>query len=59
MQPAGNRKSNPLRVSVTQEVSMECPGCHSFMGKERLYDVLENDGQDLRLGHRAESTDCG
>ena len=24
---------------------MECTRCHGFMAKERLYDLLENDGQ--------------
>lgn len=24
---------------------MECKRCHGFMAKERLYDLLENDGQ--------------
>jgi len=31
---------------------MECPRCHSFMGKECLYDVLENDGQPYVSGWR-------
>jgi len=31
---------------------MECPRCHCFMGKERLYDVLENDGQPYVSGWR-------
>ena len=24
---------------------MECTRCHGFMAKERVYEVLENDGQ--------------
>ena len=31
---------------------MECPRCHGFMGKERLYDLLENDGQVYVSGWR-------
>ena len=28
---------------------MECIRCHGFMVKERLYDLLENDGQVYAL----------
>ena len=40
---------------------MECPHCHGVMVKERLYDVLENDGQafvsGVRWGYRCVA--CG
>ncbi|MGH8058738.1 MAG: hypothetical protein ACREOH_16115 [Candidatus Entotheonellia bacterium] len=40
---------------------MECTHCHGVMVKERLYDVLENDGQfyvsGWRWGHRCVA--CG
>lgn len=31
---------------------MECTRCHGFMAKERLYDLLENDGQVYVSGWR-------
>lgn len=31
---------------------MECARCHGFMVKERLYDLLENDGQVYAGGWR-------
>jgi uncharacterized Zn finger protein len=52
MEMAGNRKHSPFRVSVAQEVNMECTRCHGLMAKERLYDLLENDGQIYVSGWR-------
>jgi hypothetical protein len=31
---------------------VECTWCHGFMAKERLYDLLENDGQVYVSGWR-------
>ena len=31
---------------------MECTRCHGFKAKERLYDLLENDGQTYVSGWR-------
>lgn len=31
---------------------MECTRCHGFMAKERLYDLLESDGQFYVSGWR-------
>jgi len=31
---------------------VECTWCHGFMAKERLYDLLENDGQAYVSGWR-------
>jgi len=31
---------------------VECTWCHGFMAKERLYDLLENDGQVYLSGWR-------
>jgi len=52
MEMAGNRKHSPFRVSVAQEVNMECTRRHGLMAKERLYDLLENDGQIYVSGWR-------
>lgn len=38
--------------SVTTEIIVECTRCNGFMMKERLYDVLENDGQVYISGWR-------
>lgn len=44
---------------------MNCTRCHDFMMKERLYDLLENDGQygegalrDTRIGKLQKNLMC-
>jgi len=39
-------------LGSTKEISMECTRCHGVMAKERLYDLLENDGQVYVSGWR-------